>query len=213
MAIPAKNSGGGSDFELVPAGTYLARCVSMIHIGTIQDSYQGNDIESEKVYIMWELPTETFETDNGETKCRLIGKEYTLSMNEKANLRKHLESWRGKAFTEEESSEFDVTKLLGVPCQMNIIHKKSKAGNDYTDITAIMPVMKGTKAPAQINPSFEFGYHPFDLEAFNATPEWLRKKIVTSKEYQEVMAGEVGKPQSANETPAAEIVEDYEPPF
>ena len=45
-----------------------------------------------------------------------IHPKYTLSMSEKANLRKHLETWRGKAFTEADFGPggFNMAKLLGV---------------------------------------------------------------------------------------------------
>ncbi|MGV7234629.1 MAG: phage replication initiation protein, NGO0469 family [Nitrosomonadaceae bacterium] len=213
MAIKPKPSTGGTDFELVEAGTYLARCVSMIHLGTIPETFKGEDKEMDKVFIQWELPTETFETDGGETKCRIIGKEFTLSMYSQARLRSYLESWRGAAFTDAQADDFDVTVLIGQPCQISVIHKTSQKGNVYTDISAITPMMKGTKAPDQVNDSFEFSYTPFSEEAFNKVPEWLRKKIVTSAEYQAQLTAAVGKPQSANETPAQEIIESEDPPF
>ena len=141
MSIIAKNKG---NYELVPAGTFPARCYSMIHIGTIQESFQGKITELNKVRIAWELPTEKkeFVPSEGE-KPYSIGKEYTLSMNEKSNLRKMLESWRGKGFTVDEAASFDITVLLGKPCLLSIIHKTSKTGNEYADISSITTLPKG----------------------------------------------------------------------
>ena len=57
-----------------------------------------------------------------ETKDGLIAKEYTVSLNEKANLRKDLESWRGKEIQPTELEGFDMTNLLGVQCTLQIMH-------------------------------------------------------------------------------------------
>ena len=110
MSITAKNTGG--DFELIPAGTHIARCVQMVHVGTVLETIKGQDKELNKVRISWELPNETKEFKEGEgEKPYLMAKDYTLSMDERANLRKMLESWRGKGFTPEEAEAFDITKL------------------------------------------------------------------------------------------------------
>ena len=80
-----------------------------------------------KVRITWELPTElkVFNPDKGE-QPQAISKEFTLSMHEKSSLRAFLTSWRGKGFTEDEAKAFDVTKLLGVPCMLSIVHEPGK---------------------------------------------------------------------------------------
>ena len=49
-------------------------------------------------------------------------------MAEKKQPKNSLKSWRGKDFTEDETKSFDITKLLGVPYMINIIHKTSKDG-------------------------------------------------------------------------------------
>ena len=173
-----------SNFTLTPAGNHIARCYSMIEIGTIEDEYQGEMKTLKKVRITWELPLETkvFKPENGEQPYS-ISKEYTLSMHEKANLRRDLESWRGKGFTETEAHRFDITKLLGVACMLNVIHKVSKAGNDFAAISSITPLAKGTSCPDQVNKSFEFGYAEFSQAKFDALPEWLRDKMKPTPEY------------------------------
>uniref|UniRef100_A0A6H2A314 Uncharacterized protein n=1 Tax=viral metagenome TaxID=1070528 RepID=A0A6H2A314_9ZZZZ len=184
MSIIAKNKG---NYELVPAGTFPARCYSMIHIGTIQESFQGKITELNKVRIAWELPTEKkeFVPSEGE-KPYSIGKEYTLSMNEKSNLRKMLESWRGKGFTVDEAASFDITVLLGKPCLLSIIHKTSKTGNEYADISSITTLPKGMECPKQIYESFEFSLVNFDEDKFNTLPDWLKDKIKLSKEFKHI---------------------------
>lgn len=182
MSIPATKN--GSTFEPIPAGTYAARCYSMVQIGTIEESFQGKPKKLHKVRITWELPTElkVFKEENGE-QPHVISKEFTLSMNEKAILRKFLEGWRGRTFSEEECERFDITVLLGKPCMLSIIHKTSSNKNVYAEISSISAVPKGMTVPDQINPSFEFSYDNFSEEKLLQLPEFLQNKIRSSDEY------------------------------
>lgn len=183
MSINATND--GIRRELIPAGNYIARCYSMVHIGTIAEQIMGEEKILNKVRITWELPTElrVFKEENGEQPM-VISQEFTLSMHEKANLRKFLESWRGKGFTEEEAKCFDITKLLGIPCMINIIHKTSKAGNDFATISGVAAVPKSITVPAQINPNFEFNFESaFSVEKLESFPDFIKDKIKSSEEY------------------------------
>lgn len=203
MAITA-TSQGGTSYEPVPAGTYIARCVSMVHIGTIMESYQGENKLQNKVRIQWELPTElkVFKEENGEQPYTL-GKEFTLSLNEKATLRKFLESWRGKPFTDEEAKAFDITVLLDKPCMLNVIHKVSKTGGKtYAEIASVSPMMKGITCPERITELFQFSYDPFEQWRFDQLPEWLKEKVKTSIEFEALATPGV------HEAPAAPEHED-----
>jgi len=184
MAIIANSNGGGKDFQPVEAGTYTARCYSMIHIGTITEDVMGQKKEMNKVRLTFELPTEmkVFKEENGE-QPQVIGKDFTLSMHEKAGLRKFLSSWRGKAFTDDEAKAFDITKLLGVACTLGITHKVSKTGKTYAEISSVSTLMKGMAIANQINPSFEFSVAEFDQAKFDALPQFIRDKVITSREY------------------------------
>lgn len=185
MAITAKK-GEGFERELIPAGNYVARCYKMVEIGTIQTEYLGETKMLHKVRIGWELPTElkVFNPEKGEQPC-VIDKEYTLSLGEKANLRKDLQSWRGKAFTEQEAEAFDITNLLGVPCMLNIIHVQSKkdASKTYQAIGSVSPMPKGLLCPKQINPTFVFDFDTFNQEKFESLPDFIKDQIRTSEEY------------------------------
>lgn len=185
MAINATNS-GGTPRELIPAGNYIARCYKMIHIGTVEEIILGEKKILNKVRIGWELPTEmrVFNPEKGEQPL-VIDKEFTLSLHEKSSLRAVLKSWRGKDFTEEEAKSFDITKLLGVQCMINIIHKPSKKDPSkiYEEIAGITSVPKGMTVPAQINPTFLLDYDNFTDELFNSLPDFIKQKMATSIEY------------------------------
>lgn len=183
MAINATNN--GVQRELIPAGNYVARCYEMIHVGTVEELIQGEKKMLNKVRIGWELPTElkVFDTEKGEQPF-VISKEFTLSMNEKANLRKALASWRGKDFSEDEAKCFDITKLIGAPCMLNIIHKPSKDGTKtYQEVGSVSPMPKGLQCPEQIHKPFILDYDNFDFVAFEFLPEFIKTKIKSSLEY------------------------------
>jgi uncharacterized protein (DUF3820 family) len=207
MAIIANSNGGGKDFQPVEAGTYTARCYSMIHIGTVIEEYNGEKKEANKVRLTFELPTEmkVFKEENGE-QPQVIGKDFTLSMHEKAGLRKFLSSWRGKAFTDDEAKAFDITKLLGVACTLGITHKVSKTGKTYAEISSVSTLMKGMAIADQINPSFEFSVAEFDQAKFDALPQFIRDKVITSREYL-AMQG-TPKPEVINADSLAEDSDD-----
>jgi hypothetical protein len=183
----------------------------MIHIGTVPETFMGEEKLMNKVRITWELPNETkvFKEENGEQPYS-ISKEFTLSMHEKSNLRKFLEGWRGKGFTEEEAKQFDVTKLIGKPCMISVIHKTSKQGNLYAEISSASVVPKGLICPDQINKTFEFNYDPFDENKFDCLPDWLKDKIKTSLEYKNNMNPE--HTETPNE-PNMNASEDDDLPF
>ena len=98
-------------------------------------------------------------------------------MNEKANLRHHLDSWRGKAFTDEEAEAFDVSTVLGKPCMLTVMHTQ-KDGKTYANITGIGPLPKGISAKTIIPEITPILYaQPDNTATYQMLPERLRKKI------------------------------------
>lgn len=183
MPITAQNT--GKTFELVPAGNHIARCFQMIEIGTMTEEVMGKPKRLYKVRVTWELPNEkkVFDAAKGEQPFS-ISKKYTLSMHEKSNMRKDLESWRGKGFTEDEAKSFDITKLLGVPCMLNVIHKTSQGGNQYAAISGISPLPKGFLCPQQVNSTFVLSYDDVDWDSkFNALPDYVKELIQATPEF------------------------------
>ena len=183
MSIIAKSS-GNTERTLAPMGNHLARCVKMVHIGTAEENIQGKIKKLNKVKLAFELPDEThvFREENG-AEPFMVSKEYTLSMSDKANLRKDLESWRGKPFTPKQAEEFDITVLLGIPCMVNVIHKTAKSsGNDYVVISSITPLPKRVECPEQVIPSFEFNFTD-SFENFEQLDEWTQNKIRETDEF------------------------------
>jgi hypothetical protein len=208
MAIIAE-SNGGSNYEPVEAGTYAARCYSMVYMGTLDESFQGQEKTLKKVRLTFELPTElkVFKEEKGEQPS-VISKDFTLSMHEKAGLRKFLQNWRGKAFTEDEAKKFDITVLLGKPCMLSVIHKtREKNGKTYAEIGGVSTLMKGMAMPKQVNPNFEFSVLDWDTEKFEMLPQFLKDKVMKSHEYMAMSN------QAMNEKVIAETQDGDDVPF
>ena len=171
--------------EIVPSGTHIARCFSMIHIGTVEWEYQGEQKFSNKVRLTFELPNELREFGAENVQPMAIDKEYTLTLHEKSNLRKDLESWRGKAFSAEDLNNFDITDLLGKDCMISIIHKTAKSGNEFAQIGNVNAIGKGVSCPKQINKNFIFNFEDnFDEVWLENQPEWIQEQIKATEEYQ-----------------------------
>jgi hypothetical protein len=134
MGIIAKDNGG--EFEPIPLGIHRAICINVFDIG-YQAGYQGAP-PKHQIVVLWEIePVQTWEPNIG--KHFTVTKFYTLSINKKSNLGQDLESWRTQAFTEEEMEGFDLDKIIGKPCQLNLIPNKDKA-----KVAIVLPADKRT---------------------------------------------------------------------
>lgn len=176
--------------ELIPAGNYVARCFQLIEIGTVTDNVMGRPSTAKKVRIGWELPNElkVFDETKGPQPLS-ISTEYTLSTGKKSNMRKMLASWRGKDFTEDEAKGFDVTKLIGAPCMLNIIHKQGATdpSKTYEKIAGITPMPKGVSCPEAINKPFIISYDDWSLDKFQTLPDFIANRMKESSEFQAIV--------------------------
>lgn len=185
-SLIAKDS-GNTRIPPLEAGTYPAICNSVIDIG-LQYSKAFNK-ENHQVMFMFEIPSETIEID-GETKSRMISGTYTMSLSERSNLRKMLESWRSKAFTEEELNGFDLEKVLGLPCLVTIINETGKNGNSYSNISNVSKMPKGFPAPEGREEPFLFDMGGKDwMVMLPSLPEWIQNRIRESSTYKKLVGG------------------------
>lgn len=180
MGRMAKDSGGG-DFAQAPVGNHVARCYRIIDLGTQHSEYQGQPVTRSQILISWELCNEKM--DNGEPF--IVSEFYTNSLSEKSKLRPALEAWRGVPFTEADLKGWDLAKIIGAPCMLNVIHNENKKAR----VASIAPMPKGVKAPAMSNPQFAFWLDEYDEETFQAIPEGIRNIIAKSDEYKDLKSG------------------------
>lgn len=176
MNLPV-GGGGGGDFKRAPAGSHIAVCNLVADCG-LQPGSQAFPAPKRKVYIRFEIPAERVEYEkDGKTMegPLTIGSFYTASMNEKATLRKHLEGWRGRKFTDDEAAAFDVSKIIGKACMISVVESEN-GGKTYSNIAGIGSLPKGMPVPEAENDLLLYdadsGAAQYDL-----LPKWLKEKI------------------------------------
>ena len=188
----------GAGFEPVPPGTYPAVCYMMVGIGEqFSERFQNS---SKQLIIGWQIPGETIEID-GEEKPRIVTKQYTASLNTKANLRSDLIAWRGRDFTEEELNGFDIRKIVGAPCMLSVINKTSSNGKVFANVAGVLALPKGMPKPELSSPKDVVIY---DLETDPLTgidklPEWIQNRIKKSTTYEERLYAEGATPPEMTE--------------
>lgn len=190
MGFIASDAGGGN-FKRVPAGVHIGRCYSLIDLGTQLSSGQYGEKLQHKIRIGWELFGEdeegnalTIEQD-GEEKPMTISKSYTVSLHEKSGLRKDLAAWRGRDFTDEEAKAFDVSKLLGAYCMVNVTTSETN-GKTYSNVAGLTPLPAALKnaKPAGVHAFIKFDLDEPDMVVFATFHEKLQEAIKKSPEWQ-----------------------------
>ncbi len=181
MGLVASDAGNGQDYEPIPAGLHHAICYSFFDLGTQFNEKYGK--KERKVLLVWELPEQRIEIKKDEETLDLPkarSRSYTLSLHKKANLRRDLESWRGKPFTAKELEGFDLADILGANATLQLIHE-TKGDKTYVNISNVLPLVAGNKREAE-NP---INYFSFDdhSDLPENTPNWIAEIIQKSDEW------------------------------
>lgn len=132
--MPIIIRGQEGDFQPAPPGLHQAVCVDVVDLGVVDGKFGPK----RQLKIVWQLKTRNQKNERFQVRAT-----YTQSLNEKSNLRRDLESWRGRPFTREEIREFDAEKMLGANCQIQVAQRVSAAGRTYANAQAIVPLHKG----------------------------------------------------------------------
>lgn len=136
MPIVAKNE---STFTPAPEGQWRAVCCDVVDLGMVKTEWNGVTKNQHKIRVVFQI--EEINPENN--KPFLIQRRFTLSMHEKAALRQFLESWRGKAYTEDQAKDgIDVELMVGQNAVIQIAHAQ-RGGSTWADILSIMKPMKG----------------------------------------------------------------------
>ena len=128
---------------IIPApGEYRARNFCIIDEGTQESFYQGKPKSNRKMFYGFELSDTSyvFSEDKG-AQPFMVNFEENLSTNEKANLRKLLEAWRGVPLTPTEVADSEETpltsKYLGKACMINVVHNPDKDPKKVVPMTIV----------------------------------------------------------------------------
>jgi hypothetical protein len=96
-----------------------------------------------------------------------------------------LESWRGRPFTPAELDGFDLKKVLGANCFLNIVHG-NKGDKVYANIATVNPLPKGINSTKPENPVLFFSLDDMagrEITFPQQMPDWIKMKIMQSDEY------------------------------
>ena len=214
MSFIAKDSGNGN-FKRVPNGAFIGRCYSLIDLGTQRTDGQYGIKDQHKIQIGWELFGEDDDGAplvvdvDGQSMPMTIKKSYTVSLHEKAGLRRDLASWRGRDFTDEEAKAFDVSNLLGAYCMVNVTESESggKTYSNASGLTRLPTAFKDTK-PAPVHKNVVFDLDDPDLEVFGRFHEKLQEAIKKAPEWKARNKGGAGSSE-----PPAFVEDDSDIPF
>lgn len=218
MPLLAKDK-GGTDYEPLATGMHHAVCYGVVDLGTQPG---GQFDPKRKVAILWEVPKEriTIERDGAKRDLpRGISAMFTLSLATKGKLRPMLESWRGRSFTDEELNGFDLKRVLGANCFLNVVHAKGNgpnAGKTFANIASVNPLPKGMAAVKAENPAVYFSIDDCGdkIAIPESMPDWLKKKIMDSEEWIRAQQADGTAPQPADyeaKDQKAEAVEEEIP--
>lgn len=175
MGLIAKNEVG--EKGVIPAGTHVARCYGVIDLGTQYSEKFGR--WANKIMVQFELPADL--TDDG--RPAIISKKYTLSLNDKASLRKDLESWLGRPVTaSEERDGFALGSMLGAVCLLSILHGEN-AEKAYAYIAGVKRVPEGMVVPDAVNPVVLYDIEGGEDAVYAKLPDWVKNLIQQSRQF------------------------------
>lgn len=182
----------GTPRELPDEGSYPARIISFIDIGTQPASKEGWE-DQRKAKLGLQLIGEKT-TDN---KNMCVYRDYTLSRGKNAHFPKVL-SAIGL------SLDADLAEIIDAACTVTIKHS---ADGQYANIDTITSPVKGQKVGKATEEttylSLEVG--EFDEEVFNELPGFIKEKIMISPEYEAIVEAKEngGKKKGASKKAAA----------
>ncbi|MCX6098253.1 MAG: hypothetical protein NTZ77_07280 [Caldiserica bacterium] len=175
MGLIAKNE--VEEKDIISAGTHVARCCGIVDLGTQYSEKFGR--WANKIMFQFELPADL--TDDG--RPSVISKKYTLSLNDKASLRKDLESWLGRPVTaREEHDRFALGSMLGAACLLSILHGEN-AEKAHAYVAGVMSVPAGMVVPDAVNPVILYDIDNGEDAVYAKLPDWVKNLIQQSREF------------------------------
>ena len=207
MAVIISKKSGNS--EQAPIGNHVAVCFGVAELGSHKTKYGYKP----KIRLFFELSNELM--TNGKPFVISEACNISLGRNKEGKagrLLELLEGWRGRKFTDKELEAFDVAKLIGVPCMLNVVHEVS-GDKLYANIANLAPLAKGVPKPTVVNKTFEYSI----AENGEVFPEgmfdWVIEKVKESPEFQSL--GDAREPGGDvdYETSGTDDAGDSAPPF
>lgn len=180
------STGGGSKaWENPEPGAVSGVLIKVIDQGTQKTTFNGEEKFAHKVMFTFEL-----ESKMSDGKPHIISTTFTASMHEKAALRKFLEGWRGKQYTQQEAESIEPKKLLGQAAMLTLVEK-----GEYVNISSASKLPKGLMPIKPENDFVYFSLYPgeFDQQVFDSLSDKLKEKIMSTPEYKLATADSIAE--------------------
>ena len=197
--LVAETSG---DYELAPVGVYRAVCTRLLNLGMQETNYG----DKHQIHLAFEI-----DENMADGRPFLMMQNYTLSLNSKARLRNDLEAWRGRAFTAEELSGFDLKTVLGKPLQISVVHSPD---GKYANIGSMMPLGRGQEALAPSGDLLYINSLPEDNASFELLSERMKDRIQAglNRMKESINLSVHPDPMPSNPAPAPVTKENFQAP-
>lgn len=129
---------GGKNFELPKEGTVQAVLAEVRDLGLVDTTFNGKTKKTHKVLFRWQLA----ELDS-EGQPKRAYERFTLSLHEKAALRKRVAQMFGK----EPPTTLDLEKIVGTNVNLVIVHAPNAkdASKPWVNIAAVLRLAPGAK--------------------------------------------------------------------
>jgi hypothetical protein len=151
-------------------GIYNARCDLIADLGMQETDFGIKP----KIYIRFAVPDQVLEDQDGNKFQMSIGRSVTASLSKKSNLRKMLEGWRGKPFTDEELKAFEITKLLNAPATLVVATFVTPSGEERSKIENVLRCKAEVGTLLRTPAAYSAESSNKELED---APEWIRTAI------------------------------------
>jgi len=137
------------DFELLDAGLQNATVRDVVDLGIVTSKWEGEERSANKHRLI-------FEAEERDSHGRVIylRRDCTSFLAPKAKLTEFVEALLGRQLTVGEKRDFDLDDLIGLPCQLVVVHQTSKSdGKTYANISQILTWPAKLKPP-RIDPDY-----------------------------------------------------------
>lgn len=129
----------GQSYQIASEGSVQGVLAEVVDLGLLQVEWNGEKKIQHKCQLIFEITEEK----DGDTQERLtVSRRFTASLDERGNLRKFLEGWRGRAFTPDEAKAFDLDTLVGVNAILSLSHNE-KGGKTYCNVASAARLLQG----------------------------------------------------------------------
>ena len=209
MSLTVKATGSGEDFQKLQPGRYEGTCFRIVDLGTRDKDFKGQVSKKEEIRLDFEITKAIDPVDNQVTmeddRPFGVGKTYTASLFEMANLRKDLENWKDAVFSQAELDGFNVGDLIGMNARIEIGHTAPDPVRGFSGgnpkILKLSRPDGGMQETPTINPKVIFDLEDYCnnfngkadeqskamVEVYDALPEYLQDEIAKSYEYKKAI--------------------------